>query len=307
MASRQKDFPNDPLFVYLEKRRAFVEKALSRSIPAATVRPESLHQAMRYTLLGGGKRLRPIIVLATAEAIGGPEPAVITNALPAACAVELIHASSLIHDDLPCMDDNDSRHRRPAAHRVFGEAIALLAGDALLTRAFALLSSVKAPKRYPLATLLAEMSNSVGSKRLIGGQVADLEAEGKPVKLAQVRFIHQRKTAEIVALSVRLGAMTANATPAQLKALTKFSYALGMAYQVIDDILDVTESGEKLGKDAGKDAKAGKATYPAAIGLDASMREAGKLTRRALKSLDDLGTGSSRLRHIAERLLTRNC
>jgi geranylgeranyl diphosphate synthase type II len=293
------------LFVYLEERRALVEKALARSIPAATVPPETLHQAMRYSLLGGGKRLRPIMVLCAAEAVAGPSKSVILNAMHAACAVEMLHACSLIHDDLPCMDDDDIRHRQPAAHRVFGEAVALLAGDALLTRAFGQLTSVTCPKRYPLSMLLVEMSDSVGSRRLIGGQVADLEAEGKPASIAQVRFIHERKTAEMVTLSLRLGAMTANATPLQLRRLTEFGTALGLAYQIIDDILDVTQSSETLGKSAGKDLRARKATYPAAIGLDAAKREAARLTCRAQRALDALGPKAFRLAQLSNRLLAR--
>lgn len=295
------------LFVYLEKRRALVEKSLASCIPSAATRPETLHQAMRYSLLGGGKRLRPILVLCAAESLGDDSEYVISNALPAACAVELLHICSLIHDDLPSMDDDDFRHRKPAAHRVFGEAVALLAGDALLSRAFGLLAEINCPKRYPLSVMLKEMTLSIGSRRLIGGQVADLEAKAKNASLDQVRFIHERKTAEMVRLALRLGAMTANATPVQLDKLTDFGTALGLAYQVIDDILDVTERSERLGKTAGKDAKAGKATYPAVIGIDASKREAARLTRKALKSLDSLGESTYRLRQIAERLLSRHC
>lgn len=290
-----------PLFVYLEKRRAFVEKALAKSIPPATAKPETLHQAMRYSLLGGGKRLRPILVLCAAELVGGKEAT--KNALPAACAVELLHACSLIHDDLPSMDDCDLRHRHPSTHKMFGEAIALLAGDALLARAFGLLAEIHPVRRYPLSAMFSEMASSVG--KLIGGQVADLEATGKPATLDEVRFIHSRKTGEMVRLALRLGAMAADATPAQLRSLSEFGTALGLAYQVIDDILDATQGSAKLGKTAGRDALAGKATYPAAVGLEASKKEAAILTRKALKSLENLGSAAFRLRQIAERLLTR--
>lgn len=290
-----------PLFVYLEKRRAFVEKALAKAVPPATARPETLHQAMRYSLLGGGKRLRPILVLCAAEAVGGKES--LARALPAACAIELLHACSLIHDDLPSMDDSDLRHRHPSTHKMFGEAIALLAGDALLARAFGLLAETTPTPRYPLSMVFSEMAASVG--KLIGGQVADLEATGKPATLDEVRFIHSRKTGEMVRLALRLGAMAADATPAQLRSLTDFGAALGLAYQVIDDLLDATQGSAKLGKTAGRDALAGKATYPAAAGLEASKKEAASLTRKALKSLENLGPAAFRLRQIAERLLTR--
>lgn len=290
-----------PLFIYLEKRRAFVEKALAKAIPPATAKPETLHQAMRYSLLGGGKRLRPILVLCAAEAVGGKEA--IQSALPAACAIELLHASSLIHDDLPSMDDSDLRHRRPATHKMFGEAMALLAGDALLTRAFGLLVENTPTRRYPLTLVLSEMATSVG--RLIGGQVADLEATGKAATLDEVRFIHSRKTGEMVRLALRLGAMAADATPTQLRKLTEFGEALGLAYQVIDDILDLTENTRRLGKTSRQDAKAGKATFPAAVGLEASKKEAAFLTRKALRSIEKLGPDAYRLRQIAERLLTR--
>ena len=293
------------LFVYLEKRRVQVERALAASVPAATTRPETLHQAMRYSLLGGGKRLRPILVLCAAEAVGGAKAAVTGRAMPAACAVEMLHACSLIHDDLPCMDDDDFRHRRPSAHRMFGEAVALLAGDALLTRAFEIVAEIKPAPRYSASAMLREMARSVGSRCLIGGQVADLEAKAGSTSADEIRFIHSRKTAEMVRLALRLGAMTANATPAQLRSLTEFGSALGLAYQVIDDILDVTQSSEKLGKTAGKDARSGKATYPAVFGLEAAKKEAARLTRKALACADRLGEPALRLKQIAGRLLQR--
>jgi len=293
------------LFVYLEKQRALVERALARSIPPATTRPESLHQAMRYTLLGGGKRLRPILVLSAAETIAGSTKSVIAKAMPAACAVEMLHACSLIHDDLPCMDDDDFRHRRPAAHRMFGEAVALLAGDALLTKAFETIAKIPPTSRYPISSMLRDTARSIGSENLIGGQVADLEASAETCSAADLQFIHSRKTAEMVRLALRLGGMTANATPAQLRELTNFGSALGLAYQVIDDILDVTQGSEKLGKTAGKDARAGKATYPAVFGLEAAKKEAARLTRQALVCADRLGDGAFRLKQIASRLLQR--
>jgi geranylgeranyl diphosphate synthase type II len=292
----------DGLSLYLKKRKALIEAALKSSVPPAGVRPATIHRAMRYSLLAGGKRMRPILALAAAEACG---IANYSQVLPAACAVELIHTYSLIHDDLPCMDDDDLRRGRPTSHKVYGEGVAVLAGDALLTRAFGLLATINLPKRYALARLIEETATAAGSLHLIAGQVADLEAEGKKPTLTDVRFIHERKTAAMVVLPLRLGAMVADATPAQLKALGEFGLALGVAFQVIDDILDVTESSEKLGKSAGKDLVAAKATYPAVIGLEASRAEAARLTRKAHAALKPLGKNADRLIQIAEYLLGR--
>ena len=303
MTSRKAVRPQaDGLSLYLERRRKLVEQALARAVPTASVRPATIHRAMRYSLLAGGKRLRPILALAAAETCGAKDP---TGVLPAACAVELIHTYSLIHDDLPCMDDDDLRRGRPTSHKVFGEGVAVLAGDALLTRAFGLIAGIKPAKRYPLSLLLEETAAAAGSLQLIAGQVADLEAEGKKLTISEVRFIHERKTAAMIVLPLRLGAMVANATPAQLKALTGFGQALGLAFQILDDILDVTATSEQLGKSAGKDLKASKATYPAVIGLEASLKEAVKQTRAALRALDPLGTRGERLRELGESLLKR--
>lgn len=303
MTSRKAVRPQaDGLSIYLEERRQLVERALARCLPAATVRPATIHRAMRYSLLAGGKRLRPILTLAAAEACGAKD---LANVLPAACAVELIHTYSLIHDDLPCMDDDDLRRGRPTSHKVFGEGIAVLAGDALLTRAFGLLAAVKTAKHYPLSQLLAETEAAAGSLQLIAGQVADLEAEGKKLSIRDVRFIHERKTAAMIVLSLRLGAMIANATSTQLKALTDFGKSLGLAFQILDDILDVTATSAQLGKSAGKDLKDSKATYPAVIGLEAARKEAEIQTRKALRALAPLGSRGNRLQAIAESLLKR--
>lgn len=292
----------DGLSIYLENCRALVERALKRSVPVSTTRPATIHKAMRYSLLAGGKRLRPILTMAAAEACGARDP---VNVLPAACAVELIHTYSLIHDDLPCMDNDDLRRGRPTSHKVFGEGIAVLAGDALLTQAFGLLAAMNTSKRYPLSTLILETANAAGSLQLIAGQMADLEAEGKKPSVTDVKFIHERKTAAMIVLSLRLGAMTANASPRQLKALTDFGRSLGLAFQIIDDILDITCSSAHLGKSAGKDLAAAKATYPAAIGLQASRREASLLTQKAHAALGAFGSGSKRLAQIADHLLSR--
>lgn len=294
----------DSLSLYLDKQRLLVERALKRSVPAVTIPPATIHKAMRYSLLAGGKRLRPILALAAAEACGADARGVLRT-MPAACAVELIHTYSLIHDDLPCMDDDDLRRGHPTAHKVFGEGIAVLAGDALLTQAFTLIAAMQPPARYPISLLVKETAAAAGSLQLIAGQVADLEAEGRKISVDEVRFIHERKTAAMIVLPLRLGAMTANAEPRQLDALTKFGHCLGLAFQITDDILDVTQSSEQLGKSAGKDLGAAKATYPAVLGLKGARKEASRLTRRALAALKPLGGNGARLFQIGEHLLGR--
>ena len=247
------------LKTYLVSRQKLIDRALDWYLPKANRKPATLHRAMRYSLFAGGKRLRPILCLAAAEACRGK----IDNALPLACAIECIHTYSLVHDDLPSMDNDDFRRGRPTCHKVFDEGIAVLAGDALLTIAFEIVSRAKPRPRYDMSTLLREVAVAAGSQRLIAGQVADLEAEGKKVKRRELQFIHENKTAAILQSSVRLGAMSANADARKLAATTQFGQHLGLAFQVIDDVLDVTQTSERLGKSAGKDVAAKKATYPA--------------------------------------------
>ena len=286
---------------YLLARQKEIDRDLDRFLPKESTPPATIHKAMRYSLFAGGKRLRPILCLAAAEACGGE----IRPALPLACAVECIHTYSLIHDDLPSMDNDDLRRGRPTCHKVFGEGIAILAGDALLTIAFEIAATVKLPRRYSLPEILSEIASAAGSRKLIAGQVADLEAEGRRLNRAQLRYIHENKTAALLTASVRLGAMTANATAKQLAAITDFGRALGLAFQVIDDILDVTQTSEKLGKSAGKDIAAKKATYPAVIGLEKSRAEARRLTSKAHRALESLGERATTLRALADYLLRR--
>src|SRR3954463_15724946 len=286
---------------YLSARQKEVDRALDRFLPRAAVSPATLHKAMRYSLFAGGKRLRPILCLAAAEACGGKTKA----ALPHACAVECIHTYSLIHDDLPSMDNDDLRRGRPTCHKVFGDAIAILAGDALLTVAFEIAGHAKPVFRYNLRDVLREIAVAAGSRKLIAGQVADLEAEGRRIKPTQLRSIHENKTAALLTTSVRLGAMAANVAPKQLAAITAFGRALGLAFQVIDDILDVTQTSEKLGKSAGKDLAAQKATYPAVLGLEGARKEARRLTRQAHRALGTLGENAVVLRALADYLLAR--
>ena len=286
---------------YLQAQTALVDRALDRFLPKAAAKPATIHKAMRYSLFAGGKRLRPVLTLAAAEACGGRKE----DALPAACAVECIHTYSLVHDDLPCMDDDDLRRGRPTNHKVFGEGIAVLAGDALLTVAFEILAKSPGTRRYPVAAQVAELAHASGSRWLVGGQVADLEGEGRPLTAAELEYIHRCKTAALLTTSIRLGAMSANATDAHLQALTTFGESVGLAFQVIDDILDVTQSSEKLGTTAGKDANAQKATYPAIHGLDKSRQTARRLTAKARAALQPLKAKGATLQALADYLLAR--
>src|SRR6195952_53080 len=284
------DMPFD-LQKFLETRTAAVNTAMDKFLPSEKTKPATIHKAMRYSLFAGGKRLRPALTLAAAEACGGDAEL----ALPAACAVECIHTYSLIHDDLPCMDDDDLRRGRPTSHKVYGEGIAVLAGDALLTIAFEILAQAKETSRYKMPALIRELATASGSQWLIGGQVADLEGEGKKITGAELKYIHRCKTAALLTASIRLGAMSANATPARLQSLTDFGQSLGLAFQVIDDILDVTQTTEKLGKTAGKDVAATKATYPAIFGLERSRDEAHHLTVAAHEALKPFGKSGGTL------------
>ena len=279
-----------------------VNRALDRFLPTAGTKPATIHKAMRYSLFAGGKRMRPALCLAAAAACGGRE----SEAMPLACAVECIHTYSLIHDDLPAMDDDDYRRGKPTNHKVFGEGIAILAGDALLTQAFEIAAQCRGWPRYSHQEIVREIAHAAGSLQLIAGQVADLEGEGKKTSAAQLRYIHERKTSALLCCSVRLGGMSANCTSAQLKALTDFGYHVGLAFQVIDDILDVTQTSDQLGKTAGKDDKAHKATYPAIVGLEKSRKIAEQLTGQAFAALKPFKGRAIALEALAEFLLKRD-
>src|SRR5688500_4424161 len=281
---------------YLETRTEAVNRALDRYLPKESTKPATIHKAMRYSLFAGGKRMRPALCLAAAEACGGSEDA----AIPMACAVECIHTYSLIHDDLPAMDNDDYRRGKLTNHKVFGEGIAILAGDGLLTQAFEIAAEFKATRRYSHQQVFRELARAAGSLELIAGQVADLEGEGKKLNAGQLRYIHERKTSALLCCSVRLGGMSANCTTSQLKALTDFGYNVGLAFQVIDDILDVTQSSEQLGKTAGKDTAAQKATYPSIVGLEKSRKIAEQLTHKAFASLKSFKGKAQALEGLAE-------
>lgn len=287
---------------YLAERVQLIDRALDRYVPPADTKPSSIHQAMRHSLFAGGKRLRPILALAAAEACGGS----VNHALPAACALECLHTYSLIHDDLPCMDNDDLRRGVPTCHIVHGEDIALLAGDALQALAFQLVAETPATERYPAVEYVKNLAKTAGSLHLVGGQVADLQGEGKKLPLEDLRYIHEGKTAALLTSSVLLGAMSANASAEQLQALTRFGMATGLAFQIIDDILDVTQTTEKLGKSAGKDLNAEKSTYPALLGLEESKVEAKRLTQEALQALEIFGSSAERLHQLADYLLNRD-
>src|SRR3954468_24666346 len=290
------------LAAYLEKTSAAVNHSLDRFLPRASEKPATLHKAMRYSLFAGGKRMRPALCLAAAEACGGSW----ADAMPLACAVECIHTYSLIHDDLPAMDDDDFRRGKPTNHKVFGEAIAILAGDALLTQAFEIAAQCKLFAKYPHKTIILEITRAAGSLKLIAGQVADLEAEGKSLTVPALRYIHECKTSALLCCSVRLGGMSANCSAAELRALTDFGYHVGLAFQIIDDILDVTQTSEQLGKTAGKDTAAQKATYPAIIGLEKSRKIAQRLTQEAFDALKLFNGKARALEALAAFLLNRD-
>jgi geranylgeranyl pyrophosphate synthase len=285
--------------------RGRVERALADALPPETAWPETIHRAARYSLLAGGKRVRPLLALASGAAAGGSEDEV----MPLACAVELIHTYSLVHDDLPAMDDDDLRRGRPTSHKVFGEAIAILAGDALLTRAFQLMADVPADwdgarlrRRLDATALLGEACGTTG---LIGGQVDDLEAEGRDIGAAELERLHRAKTGALLGACVRGGAILGGASPADLESLGAYASAIGLAFQVVDDVLDATEAAETLGKTAGKDAAADKATYVKVHGLDRSRALAARLRQDAHEALAPLGPRGAMLAELADLIVDR--
>lgn len=286
----------------LQAYRERVEQGLDRLLPAAGTRPARLHEAMRYALLGGGKRLRPVLTLAAAD-LFGPQH----DALPAAVAIECVHAYSLVHDDLPCMDNDDLRRGRPTTHRQFDEATALLAGDALLTLAFQLIGRHYAGQPVLAAALTREIADAAGSERLIGGQMEDLLAEKKADATAEeLEFIHLNKTAAMIGVSLVTGGLCGGADDAQRAALRATGRHLGLAFQIMDDILDATADTATLGKTAGKDAKAGKTTYVKLHGLDASQKFAREQTDAALKMLTIQPGDSTFLPMLVESMARRS-
>jgi geranylgeranyl diphosphate synthase type II len=286
--------------------RASAEDALDRALPPETAWPETLHRAVRYSLFAGGKRIRPVLVLAAGEAVGGARD----ELLPLACAVEMIHTYSLVHDDLPAMDDDDLRRGKPTSHKVFGEAIAILAGDALLTRAFHLLAEPP-PEKVPALLdrrirAMAALGEACGTTGLIGGQVMDLESEGKPIDASALECLHRAKTGALLLACVRGGAILGGASEDEQRALEGYGKAIGLAFQVVDDVLDATEEAQRLGKTAGKDAVAGKATYVSVHGLARAREMADGLLADALSALVPLGERGRVLAEVARLVVDRH-
>jgi geranylgeranyl diphosphate synthase, type II len=286
---------------HLLVQQRLVDAELDRLVPPETAPPETIHRAMRYSLFAGGKRIRPILCIEAARTAGCEDSGVVT----AACALELIHTYSLIHDDLPALDNDDYRRGKLTSHKVFGEAMAILAGDALLTIAFQVLAELKSPddRKMGLVAELATASGTVGG--MIGGQVADLEGEGKPPSAELLETIHLAKTGALLRASLRLGAIYAGATEEQYAALSRYGERIGLAFQIVDDILDVEESSEALGKTAGKDAAQHKITFPAVYGLETSRRMAQEECARAHAELAPFGDGAARLHELADLIVHR--
>jgi len=288
---------------YLARRAAEVNEWLDRLVPSETTPPEQLHRAMRYSLLAGGKRLRPALVLAAGEAFGADTD----DLMPAACAIEMIHTYSLIHDDLPAMDNDDLRRGRPTCHKAFGEAVAILAGDALLTQAFRVLAA-DAPKRDAerQVRVIREVATAAGTvEALIGGQMADIESEGEKVDGSALEYIHRSKTGAMIAASVVVGGIVAGANGDQIEKLRAYGECIGLAFQIADDILDVTSTSEQLGKTPGKDQAANKATYPAIHGIAASQTRARELVEEAVEIVSSLGLKTQVLEEIARFIIAR--
>jgi geranylgeranyl diphosphate synthase type II len=278
-----------------------VDSELDRLVPPETVPPETIHRAMRYSLFAGGKRIRPILCIEAARTVAGDAGGAVT----AACALELIHTYSLIHDDLPALDNDDYRRGKLTNHKVFGEAMAILAGDALLTLAFQVLAELPAgdDRKTRLIAELATASGSAGG--MIGGQVADLEGEGKPPDARLLETIHRAKTGALLRASLRLGAIYAGASGDEYAALSRYGERIGLAFQIVDDVLDVEESSEALGKTAGKDAAQHKITFPAVYGLETSRRMAAEECERAHRELEPFGGRAARLHELADLIVHR--
>jgi len=286
---------------YLAVQQHLVDAELDRLTPPETTPPETIHRAMRYSLFAGGKRIRPVLCLEAARTVAGE----VEGAVTAACPLELIHTYSLIHDDLPALDNDDYRRGKLTNHKVFGDAMAILAGDALLTLAFQVLAELPAPadRKVRLMAELATASGTVGG--MIGGQVADLEGEGKPPDAALLESIHRAKTGALLRASLRMGAIYAGASEAQYAALSCYGEHIGLAFQIVDDILDVEESSEALGKTAGKDAAQHKITFPAVYGLEVSRTMAEAECARAHQVLEPFGERAARLHELADLIVRR--
>jgi geranylgeranyl diphosphate synthase, type II len=289
---------------YLSKKKTIVDKALDKLVPPANMFPASVHEAMRYSLFAGGKRVRPILAIAAAEALGAKT----NDLLPLAGSLELIHTYSLIHDDLPAMDDDDRRRGRPTCHKVYGEAIAILAGDGLLNMAFEVLSDPRRTKTVSVNRLLSiirEIGAASGVHGMVGGQVVDMQSEGKEIDFPTLEYIHTHKTGALIRASVRVGALYAKASEKRLKALTRYGESVGLAFQIADDILDITGKQDEIGKDVGSDLKKGKKTFPGFYGLEGSRLRANEVANKAIQSLRDFDRQADPLRELAAYIVNR--
>jgi geranylgeranyl diphosphate synthase type II len=286
---------------YLEQRREQVDRALEENLPPSRQWPERLNEAVRYSIFAGGKRLRPILALAAAEALGQA----IEPVLPVACALEMIHTYSLIHDDLPAMDDDDLRRGRPTNHKVYGEALAILAGDSLLTTAFhTIVHHSKNGRSEATLKVLERIAEAAGATGMVGGQVQDLMSEGKKISAAELEHLHRHKTGALIQVSVEAGALMAGASPEDFQALSRYGEGIGLSFQIADDLLDI-EGGEEIGKDLGSDLKKDKATYPSIVGVEKSRTMAREITEKALQSLERFGPSADPLREIAKYVVYR--
>lgn len=289
---------------YLSRKKDSVDKTLEKLVPLAKIFPSSIHEAMRYSLFAGGKRVRPILAIAAAEALGAKT----ADLLPLAGTLELIHTYSLIHDDLPAMDNDDFRRGRPTCHKVYGEAIAILAGDGLLNMAFEVLSDSRRLKSVPANRLIAiirEISTASGVSGMVGGQVVDMESEGKDIDFPTLEYIHTHKTGTLIRASVRVGALYARAGKRHFTALTHYGEMVGLAFQIADDILDITGKQEEIGKDVGSDIKKGKKTFPSFYGLEESRRRAVEVVDKAVTALKDFDRKADPLRELAKYIINR--
>lgn len=289
---------------YLAKKKTIVDKALDKLVPPANMFPASVHEAMRYSLFAGGKRVRPILAIAAAEALGAKT----SDLLPLAGSLEFIHTYSLIHDDLPAMDDDDFRRGRSTCHKVYGEAIAILAGDGLLNLAFEVLSDPRRTKSVSanrLLSIIREIGAASGVHGMVGGQVVDMESEGKDIDLPTLEYIHTHKTGALIRASVRVGALYAKASEKRLKALTRYGERVGLVFQIADDILDITGKQDEIGKDVGSDLKKDKKTFPGFYGLEGSRLRANEVADKAIHSLRDFDRKADPLRELAKYIVNR--
>jgi len=289
----------------LDALRELVDQTLDQRLPAESEWPERVHAAMRYSMFAGGKRIRPLLALSAAHAVGDGQGR--ARALPLACAVEIIHTFSLIHDDLPSMDDDDLRRGRPTCHKAFDEATAILAGDALHALAFELVANAEAgpDQAAPMLLTIGLLARACGTRGLIGGQMDDLKYEGVPASPEDLERIHRTKTGALIVAAVVGGGLLAGATPGQAESLRAFAEPIGLAFQIVDDILDVSGDARLLGKTPGKDAKSGKATWVALFGLEASRQRAASLHEAAVAALQPFGSEADLLRDLAFRIIHR--